>query len=56
MKTLVEIKLAKPVKDDKKKVVPEKYRICYRKFKKGNGSLDVFIPKIAETMRQQRLV
>ncbi len=55
MKMLIEIKLAKHKRDATNHIVPEEYVVFYRKFKKGNGSLDVFIPKIAERMRQQRL-
>lgn len=55
MKTLVEIKLAKQFRNSQRRIEPGKYVINYRKFKRGNGSLDIFIPKIAENMRQQRL-
>lgn len=55
MKMLVEIKLAKHKRDAANRIMPDEYVVFYRKFRKGNGSLDVFIPKIAERMRQQRL-
>lgn len=55
MKTLVEIKLAKYVRDKQKRIISGRYIVFYKKFKSGNGSSDVFIPKIAENQRQQRL-
>lgn len=55
MEMLIEIKLAKYKRDDANHIIPGEYVVFYRKFKKGDGSLDVFILKIAERMRQKRL-